>query len=54
MFGFGWGAGGVPESPGTFSRLYEARIGNGFRVRDLDKYLMQLGKCLAENILPEE
>lgn len=29
-------------------------LGIAFVARDLDKYLMQLGKCLAENMLPEE
>lgn len=38
----------------NFSRHCEARFGNGFWVRDLDKFMMQLGKCLAETIPTEE
>lgn len=47
----GWEAGGVHEPLGKYSRLCEAKAGNGIR---LDKYLTQLGKRLAENILPED
>ena len=41
-------------SQGNHSRRCEARVGNGFRARDLDQHLMQLGKCLANYVLPEE
>lgn len=39
---------------GGFHGFAKRRLGMALVTRDLDRYMMQLGKCLVENILQEE